>query len=172
MPLTRPTSIAGHASYRGAFTVRLRLTNYSRRGVAVPLSEVRRRVVMALIGPRFARGQVGVTVDREDEAQLILTVKVWPSALPADPVVIADQVRDTLSATADRNESIRLLDISPPSLRFRVTKSPNPLPEFANWYVIGSEDDWSGDPIWGHFTTWQEAMDYACLILRLNEPAT
>jgi hypothetical protein len=163
--LTRPTSIAGHARYRGAFTVRLRLTNYTRRGVSAPLSEVGRRVMMVLIGPRFTQGAVEVTVDQQDEAQLILTVKVWPSALPADPVVIADQVRDTLSAAADRNETIRLLDVSPPPLRFRVTKAADPRPDFANWYVVGSEDDWSGDPIWGHFTTWQGAMDYACLTL-------
>jgi len=166
--LTRPTSIAGHAGYSGPFTVKLRLTTHRRRGFEVDIPEIRRRVTVALIGKGFGQDSIEVEVDQEFDYQALLTIRVWPDTLPAHPVDAAIKVQGLLSAATSPSESITFVSVDPPLLRFRVTRAAQPSPEFANWYVVGSEDDWSGDPIWGHFTTWQEAMDYACQTLTLN----
>lgn len=47
-------------------------------------------------------------------------------------------------------------------LRFGITREPLTVgPEWSPWAVYGTRPDESGDPMWGHFPTWAEAISYA-----------
>jgi hypothetical protein len=43
-------------------------------------------------------------------------------------------------------------------LRFRITRAPMSDTQGAPWYVTGNRRDWADDYVWGHFSTWLEAM--------------
>lgn len=51
-------------------------------------------------------------------------------------------------------------------LRFGISREWPNHPGSAGWYVYGTRLDESGDPCWGHFDTWSEAMEYAHRELR------
>lgn len=63
---------------------------------------------------------------------------------------------------------------APEQLRFRIKRSPQRpsgtpahlRDRYAHWYVFGTRPDDSGDPCWGHFATWQEAIAFAgrCIV--------